>query len=319
MKISVLIPTYNSSKTIRATLDSVLQQTVQPDEILVLDDGSTDDTVSLLNSYKGKVNVFQQGNRGVASARNVLCERANGDLIAFLDHDDIWHPAYLEVQRRHLEDYPDSVAFFTGHVNFYGYGAYRWENNEFDVEETPEVMSPLRFFKRYNKFNGLFSSASFFCIRKSVLSKIGSEPFLEQVSGVDDGYLCNLLPFFGCVVYTRLPLVAYRIIKEGQSTDKLKTFGLNVKMFELLERRYRNLLDRRLSTAFEMAYASKRRTYAKFLLGAGMTSDARAQLRHSLGNTKNPLSIVKSQALLLLSYMPSQLQPKYPTSYREWE
>src|SRR6185436_11096286 len=99
VKISVAIPTYNSSAFIKSTLDSVLHQTVPPDEILVLDDGSTDNTVSILNSYKPQVTVFQRQNRGVASARNILCDLTRGELIAFLDHDDIWHPNYLESQR----------------------------------------------------------------------------------------------------------------------------------------------------------------------------------------------------------------------------
>jgi glycosyltransferase involved in cell wall biosynthesis len=122
MKVSVVIPTYNSAATIQATLDSVLRQTVSPEEILVLDDGSTDNTFSLLNSYKPRITVFQERHKGASSAYNALCERASGDHVAFLEHDDIWHPNYLEVQLKLFKDYPNGVAFRVGHVNFYGYG-----------------------------------------------------------------------------------------------------------------------------------------------------------------------------------------------------
>ena len=83
MKVSVLIPTYNSASFIQITLESVLHQTIAPTEILVMDDGSTDETISILGSYKPRISVFQQRNRGVADARNELCRRARGDLIAF--------------------------------------------------------------------------------------------------------------------------------------------------------------------------------------------------------------------------------------------
>ncbi|MDH5811895.1 MAG: glycosyltransferase family A protein [Candidatus Methanomethylicaceae archaeon] len=137
MKISVVIPTYNSSKTIKMTLSSVLLQTVQPDEIIVIDDGSTDDTVLILENYKPTITIFQQTNRGVASARNVLCQKAKGDLIAFLDHDDIWHPKYLEIQKMQYHQYSNAVAFFTGHINFYGYGEYHWTGVDCKIEVTP--------------------------------------------------------------------------------------------------------------------------------------------------------------------------------------
>ena len=126
VKITVAIPTYNSTATIRSTLESVLAQTARPDEILVLDDGSTDDTISILESYKPRVALFRQENQGVAGTRNALCARASGDLIAFLDHDDIWHPSYLEVQRYFFVEYSEAAAFFTAHVNFNGYGSYEW-------------------------------------------------------------------------------------------------------------------------------------------------------------------------------------------------
>src|SRR5258708_3302796 len=99
MKISVVIPAYNGARTIGATLNSVLKQTVQPDEILVLNDGSTDDTAVVLEQYQN-ITVLDQENRGVAHARNVLSQQSTGDLVAFLDQDDLWHPRYLEVQLR---------------------------------------------------------------------------------------------------------------------------------------------------------------------------------------------------------------------------
>ena len=151
MTVSVVIPTYNGIRTIGATLDSVLQQTQAADEILVMDDGSTDGTVSFLRSYAPRVTVFQQENRGVAAARNALCVRATGDLIAFLDHDDIWHPRYLEHQCKQFACHPAAVGFFAGAVNFYGYGNYEWKSSPFGPAATIEVLDPLRFFQEVRR------------------------------------------------------------------------------------------------------------------------------------------------------------------------
>lgn len=314
MKISVVIPTYNSAAFIQTTLDSVFQQTIPPDEILILDDGSTDSTVSILNTYKPRVTVFQQQNKGVASARNKLYELAQGDLIAFLDHDDIWHPRYLEMQSSLFADYPLAVAFFTGHEDFSGYGAYNWENNELENSDV-KVMSPLNFSEQYNKNTGLFASMSYCCIPKKVLTEIGTEPFC--VSGADDFYLFNLLPLYGPVVYAPEILTAYRMIPEAQSESILKNLSLAVQAFELLKTRYKVAQDRTLSKSFEMAFASKRRHYAKILMGVSKTSQARKQLLYSLKNINYPISFAKSLALLLATCIPSPLQPNWPSAYRD--
>jgi glycosyltransferase involved in cell wall biosynthesis len=316
MKISVTIPTYNSTATIRSTIESVLRQTVEPDEILVLDDGSSDDTCSVVESYAPRVTLFRQKNQGVAGARNGLCARASGDLIAFLDHDDIWHPSYLEVQRGLFVENLNAAAFFTAHMNFTGYGSYDWDNAAPNQPPKAELLDSLSFLKRYNQTTGPFGSMSYCCVPKHVLTEIGSEPF--RLSGVDDSYLCTQLPLLGrAVVFMPLPLVAYRITREAQSTNKLKAFAQWVEIFRILEPRYQQIADRELRDAFEIAFASKRRSYARLLMGAGEKSEARQQLRESLSNSPDPISRSKSLALLTLTHMPLALQPRWPSSYRQ--
>src|SRR5580704_5255146 len=226
MKLSVVIPVYNSSATIRATLDSVLRQTVPADEVLVLDDGSTDETPSILDEYKPRITILRQSNQGVAEARNALCAHAQGDLIAFVDHDDLWHPSYLETQRNFFLKYENAAAFFTGHTNFYGFGNYEWSKTpDRALLDNVEVLDALQFLKYYNTTTGPFGSMSYCCVPKRTLTEIGDKPF--RLSGVDDSYLCTSVPLLGRpVVYAHVPLVAYRITKEAQSTDKLKACGL---------------------------------------------------------------------------------------------
>src|SRR5690348_12668818 len=106
MKVSVVIPAYNAAETIDATIESVFRQTVAPFEILIVDDGSTDETGNLLRRYGDRVTVLRQLNAGVARTLNRLCQLACGDLIAILGADDIWHPGYLDRQSRLYSEYP---------------------------------------------------------------------------------------------------------------------------------------------------------------------------------------------------------------------
>ena len=89
-QISVVIPVYNREHSIRRAIDSVLAQELQPDEIIVVDDGSDDDTTWIIDSYLPKIQVVRQENKGVSAARNRGIEAATGRWIAFLDSDDEW-------------------------------------------------------------------------------------------------------------------------------------------------------------------------------------------------------------------------------------
>ncbi len=96
--ISVIIPTFNRAGTLRAAIDSALAQTYPHTEVIVVDDGSTDETKSLLMQYDAKIRVARQANAGPAAARNTGARIANGDMLAFLDSDDVWMPRRLQLQ-----------------------------------------------------------------------------------------------------------------------------------------------------------------------------------------------------------------------------
>ena len=93
--ITVVIPLYNGRDFIREALDSVLAQTLSPDEIIVVDDGSTDDGPDIVAdmALSHSITLLRKANGGQSSARNVGIAHANGDLIALLDQDDAWHSA----------------------------------------------------------------------------------------------------------------------------------------------------------------------------------------------------------------------------------
>lgn len=93
--VSAIIPTFNGASFVKATLESVLAQTYAPVEVIVCDDGSSDGTLSILAQYGDRIRVLRQENCGVAQARNHAAGEARGELLAFLDHDDLWEPDML--------------------------------------------------------------------------------------------------------------------------------------------------------------------------------------------------------------------------------
>jgi len=105
--VSVVIPTYNRVHLLERALDSVLGQTLAADEIIVVDDGSTDNTVSTLKSLHPEVKLIQQDNLGVSAARNTGISAARHDWIALLDSDDVWHENKLERQITALNNAPE--------------------------------------------------------------------------------------------------------------------------------------------------------------------------------------------------------------------
>jgi glycosyltransferase involved in cell wall biosynthesis len=316
MKISVVIPTYNSAAFIGTTLESVLNQTLPAKEILVLDDGSTDDTVAILRTYEPRIKVLQQKNQGVAAARNVLAREATRDLVAFLDHDDLWHPGYLEAQWQLFMKYPDVVAGFTGHVDFQGAGIYQWNDEPIDDPIEAQLLPPLKFFERYSEATGLFGSMSFCCVPKHVLKEMGDEPF--RISGADDCYLNMRLPLMGTVVYKPSLLVAYRFTQGAQSGNRLKNKTLILKVFELLHERYCTQKDSSLRRAFEGSFALSKRGYGKLLMGARKAPEARRQFKEAMKISHCPASKSKSFALWLMTFLPTPAQPAWPTAEREF-
>ena len=107
MRISVVIPTYNSGRLVVEAVESALSQTRPPEEVIVVDDGSTDETRQQLSPFLDRIQYIYQLNQRVAAARNTGLKHATGDVIAFLDADDVWHPSKLERQLAVLERRPD--------------------------------------------------------------------------------------------------------------------------------------------------------------------------------------------------------------------
>ncbi len=114
MKASVIIPVYKVEKYISETINSVLNQTYQNFELIIVDDGSPDRSVEICQQFKDpRLKIIRQKNQGVCAARNTGISHANGQYLAFLDGDDLWLPQKLEKHLKHLESSPDVGVSFS--------------------------------------------------------------------------------------------------------------------------------------------------------------------------------------------------------------
>jgi len=128
--VSVIIPCFNSEAHIEETVESVLAQTHESVELIVVDDGSTDKTVSIIRNYGSKLRLICQKNQGVCSARNKGLQAASGDYVCFMDHDDYWYPEKLAKQIKAFSEHPEVGAVYTSFIV--------WSANEKGVFPKPD-------------------------------------------------------------------------------------------------------------------------------------------------------------------------------------
>jgi glycosyltransferase involved in cell wall biosynthesis len=118
--VSVVVTTYNQAPYIGATLASVFSQTYPASEVILVDDGSTDETYAKIADFRSRLVYVKQRNRGVAAARNVGVERARGELIALLDGDDLWEPEKIALQVAASRSHPEAGLIVANGVHFHG-------------------------------------------------------------------------------------------------------------------------------------------------------------------------------------------------------
>jgi glycosyltransferase involved in cell wall biosynthesis len=145
MTVSAIIPTYNRRAYIRRAIDSVLAQTVPVDEVIVVDDGSTDGTAEVVTEWFGdRVRLIRQQNTGVSGARRRGIREARGEWIAFLDSDDEWSPERNQLLSQAARGLPSDVAWLFGDLRVVtdaGPGQTLYEKHGLRVTQSPEIFA----------------------------------------------------------------------------------------------------------------------------------------------------------------------------------
>jgi glycosyltransferase involved in cell wall biosynthesis len=206
--ISVVIALFNKERYILRALNSVFNQTMKDFELIVIDDGSTDRGAEIVSNFNdSRIVIIQQDNAGVSAARNRGVERANSELIAFLDADDAWRPEFLETVLRLRDKYPKAGAYATGYEYFEQNGAIR----------TP-ILKSLPAFPWEGLIENYFISASqgefpisasSVCIPKYVLAHVGQFTIGEKW-GEDLDMWCKIALTYPIAYSTRVGATYYR-------------------------------------------------------------------------------------------------------------
>jgi glycosyltransferase involved in cell wall biosynthesis len=157
--VSVIIPVYNGAKFIKEAIESIFKQNYDPMEIIVIDDGSTDDTSSIVQSFQD-IRYIRQDNLGCAAARNNGITESTGELLAFLDADDYWADNKLNIQVRCLLKHPHIGYTLGKQRNFLESGTDRpsWLRKELLLEEHTGFLPTLVIHRRIFDMVGLFNT-----------------------------------------------------------------------------------------------------------------------------------------------------------------
>lgn len=217
-KVSVIIPTYNRTRYICDAIDSVLAQSYQDLEIIVVNDGSTDDTATVLKKYAGRIKLILQENRGVSAARNRGIIEASGEYVAFLDADDLWFSNKLSVQIPLLESNFELGMVFS-YLEFIDEQGRRTSRIKPKQKPGIDFLSMLEF----------GSAATSSCvIRKQCLDAAGQfDEFLHIYEDVD--LFLRVVKRFPAVLVEQ-PLGGYREHSNQSTLDDIKNYKHQVKL-----------------------------------------------------------------------------------------
>ena len=275
--ISVIIPTYNRAHCVGEAIQSVLDQTYKNFEIIVVDDGSTDNTQEVLATFGDKIKVIRQENRGVSAARNAGIREARGEWLAFLDSDDLWLPEKLAIQMKELSEYPDAIAHMVD-AEIVGYGNQKL--TLFDIRGLKEEfrMRPLRKRPLLDVMQTQFFTSSW-CLKKSVVNALGG--FREDMTIFEDWELLTRVALEGVfVVSTRAGVIVRRTERSDlplsfQFLDKKTALGnvvtvlSNLSSCESLTRKEKIEVKKRLSGArWELSEALREQGHCEEALRA---------------------------------------------------
>ena len=264
--VSVIIPTYNRSQMLREALESVVEQTYADLEVIVVDDGSTDDSEAIVKAFNDqRVRYFKQANSGVSSARNRGLDNAKGEYICFLDSDDMWPANFLEVMIGAISKKPEYSIGYCQRTLLFPDGS----TIQADISGKCGSLTEELFKKS-------FIQTSTICFRSEVLDGLRFE---ESIGNSEDGDLWLRASTKGKFLFVPELSVVYREGFNKETDDELT--GKEFNRIRVLERFYFRLggdkyvskavAYKKLSHAYrsvaKKCYKLNRKTAAVYLLG----------------------------------------------------
>jgi len=286
-KVSVVMPVYNGERFLRESLDSVFAQTFQDFELLCIDDGSADNSVTVLEQYGSRLRVVRQQNAGQSAARNAGVALAKGEYVAFLDQDDLWYPSKLAGQVTTLE--ADNQVVLV-HCNF-----DRIDENGRMLQEAAGLVE--RSSALASSMGELIGEALIFpsamMIRKDAYQRSGG--FCSELQGFEDFDLIARLKQQGAFVMLNERGMAYRVHGQGFT----RAGGLHIirsreKFLRRMEELYRG--DRGKETIVQRMLADCYSDWGILEVRSGNKPEGRRKLLQSL--SCNPVKLRTYSRLL---------------------
>jgi len=236
-QVSVIIPTHNRAHLVGEAIDSVLSQTYDDLELIVVDDGSQDETRDVVASYSSRLTYLHQEHRGVSAARNRGIERARGNYLAFLDSDDLWLKEKLHLQMECMKVHPETLICYTDEI---------WVRKGVRVNQM----------KKHRKYSGMIFeyclplcivSPSSVLINRQLIDEVGG--FDETLEVCEDYDLWLRISARHPMQFIETPLIVKRgghadqLSKKGQGQDRFRIKAL----VKLLEEDYISAHQRKLA------------------------------------------------------------------------
>ncbi|MBS1257947.1 MAG: Chondroitin synthase [Candidatus Scalindua arabica] len=226
--VSVIIHTFNNEKFIGETIESVLKQTYDDYEIIVIDDGSVDGTRDALQPYMQRIRYHYKENGGIASAKNAGISLSEAEFIAFLDHDDLWDPDKLKLQMEHFNSNPQIGLVYAKYTSF---------RNDKELRTKPDKGYSGWIFKEL--LSKSFIQTSTVMVKRECLNEVG--PYDESFSlGDEYDMFLRIARKFQCGFIDK-GLTRYRVHDRNASKDDLLFDKENLRVFKKVYNGYTDL------------------------------------------------------------------------------
>lgn len=289
-KVSVIIPAYNSDRFIRETIDSVLNQTYRDFELIVVDDGSSDRTADIISSYKDRLIYIRKENEGISTARNRGIEIARGEYLAFIDHDDIWFPEFLEEVVAELDKNKEARLCFAN--------TYVMDGEKKRTRTLFDICPPHKGMVFEKLVKGNFIPVITTVIRREVFEEVGL--FDPRYRIAEDWDIFLKISKRYPITFIDRPLAEYRIHEASFSRQR----DLMLTEFIDIIGKYISSVDKRTSRVLETI-----RRRAQFDLGiVYLNKSSRSKSREYFLNSlkADPLSLYFYIGLII-NYLPNRL------------
>ena len=309
MDVAVIIPLFNGSRWIRQTLNSVFSQSHPPKEVVIVDDGSEDESLEIIKSFSA-IKLLKNPGKGSQFARNFGLQNTTAPLVAFLDQDDIWHPEHLRLMSKILEQFPKSPAAVASCFHFYS-------------EKRLVFPSPISNFQQFNPWENFpinsVATPSSVVIRRNALNLIGGWSNQFTGSACVDLYMWLRLSVNHSLVRNNSCTVGYRRHKTSQG-NALRLQNIQ-RLIDIHKTTLNDALSYRIALFPQDSFFLQKRldslinmsgiVEAAITLNYSLLDDSIIAFEESLADEST--AFIESICTLLLWFLYPYLEPEQPT------